>query len=148
MIIVSLSEKLENEKRVSITPEIAKKYVQLGFEVRLSKNYGSHLGYSEKDFNDSGVKFEEDENKLLNDANIILQMGLLEENKLDILKSNQIYIGVLNPYENQDKLSELVKKKITMDFQQLKIMIIKYQKEEDELKKTKKSSIDAINSNN
>ena len=112
MIIVSLSEKLENEKRVSITPEIAKKYVQLGFEVRLSKYYGSHLGYSEKDFNDSGVKFEEDENKLLNDANIILQMGLLEENKLDILKSNQIYIGVLNPYENQGKLSELVKKKI------------------------------------
>ena len=37
-------------------------------------------------------------------------MGLLEENKLDILKSNQIYIGVLNPYENKNKLDELVKK--------------------------------------
>ena len=114
MIIVSLSEKLEIEKRISITPEIAKKYTQLGFEVRLSKTYGSHLGYSESDFKDSGVKFEEDEKKLLFDANIIIQMGLLDENKLEILKTNQIYIGVLNPYENQNKLSELAKKKINI----------------------------------
>ena len=44
MIIVSLSEKLENEKRVSITPEIAKKYINLGFEIQLSENYGTQSG--------------------------------------------------------------------------------------------------------
>ena len=114
MIIVSLSEKLETEKRISITPEIAKKYVHLGFEVRLSKKYGNHLGYSENDFKDSGVKFEEDEKKLLEDANIIIQMGLLDENKLGILKTNQIYIGALNSHENQNKLAELTKKKINI----------------------------------
>ena len=38
MIIVSLSEKLEIEKRISITPEIVKKYTELGFEVKLEKN--------------------------------------------------------------------------------------------------------------
>ena len=55
MIIVSLSEKLEIEKRISITPEIAKKYTELGFEVKLEKNYGSHLGYSQNEFKDNGA---------------------------------------------------------------------------------------------
>tara|TARA_B100001769_G_scaffold238154_1_gene203865 strand:- start:291 stop:1379 length:1089 start_codon:yes stop_codon:yes gene_type:complete len=114
MILVSLSEKLEIEKRISITPEIAKKYFDLGFEVKLKSNYGSHLGYTESDYIEVGVKFEDDELKLLKDANIIVQMGLLDDNKINNLKSGQIYIGVLNPYENQSKLTELVKKKIDL----------------------------------
>ena len=42
MKIGSLSEDLNIEKRVAITPEIAKKYSSLGFEVLLSKDYGLH----------------------------------------------------------------------------------------------------------
>jgi hypothetical protein len=34
------SENQKIEKRVAITPEIAKKYISLGFEVSLSENYG------------------------------------------------------------------------------------------------------------
>ena len=44
MKIVSLSENKNIEKRIAITPDIAKKYIDLGFEVLLSENYGSHLG--------------------------------------------------------------------------------------------------------
>ena len=48
MIIGSVSENKNLEKRISITPDIAKKYINLGFEVQLSENYGSHLGFEEK----------------------------------------------------------------------------------------------------
>ena len=44
MIIGSVSENKDLEKRIAITPEIAKKYINLGFEVQLSENYGNHLG--------------------------------------------------------------------------------------------------------
>ena len=37
MKIGSLSENLESEKRVAITPEIAKKFIADGFEVHLQK---------------------------------------------------------------------------------------------------------------
>ena len=37
MRIVSVSEDKNIEKRVAVTPEIAKKYISLGFEVMLSK---------------------------------------------------------------------------------------------------------------
>ena len=44
MKIASVSENKKIERRIAITPEIAKKYISLGFEIILSENYGDHLG--------------------------------------------------------------------------------------------------------
>ena len=114
MIIGSISENKDLEKRISITPDIAKKYLNLGFEVQLSKNYGKHLGFDDKQYIDIGVKFIDDDKKLIESSDIIIQMGLLDENKTSILKSNQTLIGILNLYENKNKLDELAKKKINL----------------------------------
>ena len=56
MKIASLSENKNIEKRIAVTPDIAKKYIALGFEVSLSENYGSHLGISDNLFKELGVK--------------------------------------------------------------------------------------------
>ena len=109
MIIVSVSENRDLEKRISITPEISKKYINLGFEVHLSENYGEHLGFKDDEYKAQGVKIDSDEKKLLEIADIIIQMSLLDENKTSVLKPNQTFVGVLNPYENQNRLDELAK---------------------------------------
>ena len=114
MIIGSISENKDLEKRISITPEIAKKYINLGFEIQLSENYGKHLGFEEKEYNELGVKFINDDKKLIETSDIIIQMSLLENNKTSFLKSGQTFIGILNPYENKNKLDELVKKKVNL----------------------------------
>ena len=44
MIIGSISENKELEKRVAITPEISKKYKSLGFKICIDKKYAVHLG--------------------------------------------------------------------------------------------------------
>ena len=62
MRIGSILENQNIEKRIAITPEIVKKYVSLGFEVCLIKNYGSHLGIQDDQFKDAGVKIFENEN--------------------------------------------------------------------------------------
>jgi len=112
MIIGSVSENKEVEKRISITPEIAKKYIGLGFEILLSENYGKHLGFNEKEYKELGVKFISDDKELIEKSDIIIQMSLLENEKNSFLKDGQIFIGVLNPYDNKNKLDELLKKKI------------------------------------
>ena len=56
MRIASILENQQIEKRISITPEIAKKYIALGFEVTLSENYAIHLGIKDNQFTDLGVK--------------------------------------------------------------------------------------------
>ena len=61
MKIGSLSENLSIEKRVAITPEIAKKYNSLGFEVLLSKDYGLHLGFDNDQYKSQGANIFDNE---------------------------------------------------------------------------------------
>ena len=114
MKIVSVSENQSIEKRIAITPEIAKKYISLGFEVFLSKNYGIHLGIADEEYQNVGVKTSNNEKEILNDANVVVQLGLLSDEKCSSLKQDQTIIGVLNPYDNKNKLDDLTKKKINV----------------------------------
>jgi len=114
MRIVSILENQNIEKRIAITPEIAKKYIALGFEVLLSESYGDHLGTKDEEYKELGVKFSKDDNEILNSADLIIQLGLLSDEKISSIKENQTLIGVLNPYDNKDKIDNLLKKKINM----------------------------------
>ena len=114
MIIASLLEDQQLEKRISITPEIAKKYIDLGFDVNISENYGKHLGFEDKDYLDFGVKVINNDKEIIQNADIIIQLGILNDDKISLLKSNQTIIGVFNPYENKKKLQEIARKKINI----------------------------------
>ena len=114
MKIASILENQKIEKRIAITPEIAKKYISLGFEVSLSENYGSHLGIKDDEYKKLGVSILKDEKEIITNTNILAQLTLLDENKSSLLKENQTLIGVLNPYDNKDKISNLVKKNINI----------------------------------
>ena len=113
MKIISLSEEKKNEKRIAITPEIAKKYISIGFEVSLPKNYGTHLGFEDEDYKSQGVEIVDDEKVLIESGKIIVQLALPSDQKISLFKEDQILIGVLNPFLNKEKLSGLVKKKIS-----------------------------------
>ena len=112
MKIASISENKNIEKRVAVTPEIVKKYVSNNFEVFLSKNYGEHLGFGDDEYNNQGAKIIDDEKKLIQDADIVVQLGLPSNEKLDYFGNNQNLIGILNPFKNKEKINELIKKKI------------------------------------
>ena len=64
------------QKRIAITPEIVKKYISLGFEISLSKNYGSHLGIKDEQYKDIGVNILKDEIEVLNSSDIIVQPSM------------------------------------------------------------------------
>ena len=114
MKIASISENKKIEKRVAITPEIAKKYISLGIEVSLSENYAGHLGIEDKEYKELGALIFNDEREILNNADVIVQLNLLDDVKIALLKKNQVFIGILEPYENKDKINNLVKKNIKL----------------------------------
>ena len=114
MIIGSVLEDQKIEKRVPIVPEILKKYKDLNFEIYLSKGYGKHLGIEDNEYEKEGAKIFDDNKKIIESSDVIVQMGMLQSDHLSILKPNQTVIGVLNTYENKDKLIELSKKKINL----------------------------------
>ena len=104
MKIASIFENQNHEKRIAITPEISKKYISLGFEVLLPKNYGEHLGFKDEEYEKLGTKIFDDEKEIINNSNIIIQLGLPNDNKNSLIKENQTLIGVLDPYNNEEKI--------------------------------------------
>ena len=114
MKIASILENQKIEKRIAITPEIAKKYISLGLEVYLSENYGSHLGIKDEQFKELGAKITKDENEILNSSDIVVQLAMLSDDKISNFRENQTLIGVLNPYENNEKLKTLYKEILSL----------------------------------
>ena len=88
MRIVSTLENQNIEKRIAITPDIAKKYISLGFNVSIIKKYGEHLGIKDSEYKELGVEISNNESELLKSGDIIAQLGLLSDENLSNLKEN------------------------------------------------------------
>jgi NAD(P) transhydrogenase subunit alpha len=114
MKVGSILENQTLEKRIAVTPEIVKKYLSLGFEIFLSKDYGSHLGINDKEYLEAGAKISNDETEILTNSDVIIQLGMLSDEKSSLIKENQNLIGVFNPYENKNKIEILSKKKVNV----------------------------------
>ncbi len=111
MIVGSISENVNQEKRIAITPDIIKKYKSLGLEVYLSKDYALHLGIDDKEYEKEGAKFFSSD-EVISNSNALLQMNIPNDENLNKLKKDQFLIGVLNPYLNEKKIKEVIKKNI------------------------------------
>ena len=113
MIIGAVSENKNSEKRISITPEIAKKYLDNGFSVIIENDLASHLGISDEDFQKAGCKLDNREN-VLKKSNIVLQVNLPDEDSLNLIKENDILIGNFNSTENKTRIEKISKKNISV----------------------------------
>ena len=114
MRIVSVSENHKIEKRIAITPDIAKKYITLGLEVSLSKNYGEHLGFKDSRYKELGVKISNNTEEIISSADVIVQLGLPSDEITSLIKENQTLVGILEPHNNNKKIESLVKNKINI----------------------------------
>ena len=112
MIIVSLSENNVVEKRLAVTPEITKKYIDLGLDLFLPNNYGSHLGFDDSEYKNLGVNFLDNEKQIIDKVDIVVQLGMPQDEKLSLLRENQTLIGSLNSFSNKEKIKSLNSKKI------------------------------------
>ena len=112
MKLSSVSENINTEKRIAITPDIAKKYIDLEFDLYLSKNYGLHLGFADDEYKNFGVNFLDSEKEIISNTEVLIQLGLPNDEKLSFLKENQTLIGSLNTFSNKEKLDKLSSKKI------------------------------------
>ena len=111
MKIGSISEDLTLEKRVAITPEVAKKFIELGFEVNLQRNYADHLGFKDKQYEELNVKLLDTEKSVIESSDVLAQLNLPSESFLQNI-SNKTIVGLLNPYQNKDILDKFIDKKV------------------------------------
>ena len=114
MIVGSIKEDINLEKRVSVTPETAKNIISLGLNINLEKNYAVHLGVDDKQYEENGVKFYNDAKEVINNSSLLLKVNCPTDEEIKVLKEKSILVGIFNPTKNQNKLREILKKKINI----------------------------------
>ena len=114
MIVASIKEDINLEKRISITPETAKNFIALGLSINLEKNYAVHLGIEDKDYENQGVKVFNNPTEVINNSDLILNVNCPKDENIKSLKEKQIIIGMFNPSKNIDILKKILQKKINI----------------------------------
>jgi len=114
MIIGSVCENKNTEKRISVTPDNVKKFISTGFKVYLEKNYGNHLDIDDNKFSENGAKIFESKEKIIKESDILLQLNLPNEKDLNNIPSNKNLIGVFDPTNNKDSISKLSNKNVNV----------------------------------
>ena len=114
MIVGSTKEDLSLEKRVALTPETAKNIIGLGLKVCIEKNYAAHIGIKDEEFEKLGVEIKNSSNDILKSCNLLIKVNCPAENEIINLKEETILIGMLNPFQNKNKIREIKKKNISI----------------------------------
>ena len=114
MSVGSTKENISLEKRVAITPETAKNIISLGLNISLEKNYAEHLGISDKQYEETGVKIYNSSSEVINNSKLILKVNCPSDEEIKALKEKTILVGIFNPTKNENKLRDLSKKNISI----------------------------------
>ena len=108
--IGSLKEDLNIEKRISITPETVKKFVQLNFSIFLEKNFGTHLGIGDEEYKSKGAKIVNSAKEVIEKSEIILKVNCPSDAQSSLIKSNSLLIGQFDSLLNKEIINKLLKK--------------------------------------
>ena len=114
MIVGSIKENINLEKRVSVTPDTAKNIMALGLDVNLEKNYAVHLGIEDKEYEKIGVKFYNSPKEIADKSSLILKVACPTDEEIKILREKTLLVGIFNPTNNHDKFKEMIKKNINI----------------------------------
>jgi len=110
--IGSVKEDLDKEKRISITPEIVKKYIALGFSINLEKNYAEHLGINDEDYKKNGANVELSKEEVFKKSDIILKVNCLNAGEGNLIKSKSIFIAQFDASLNRDVTKQAIKQDV------------------------------------
>ena len=113
MIIGCPKEIFKGEKRVALTPESAKQLQKLGYACLLETGAGINANFSDKDYQNAGVKVIKNSNELWKQSDIILKVRGPEKSELSKIKLNHHIISFIWPNQNKPLLEALKKKKVT-----------------------------------
>ena len=117
----------ESETRVSLTLESAKKFLDKGLNISIEKSFAEHLGSSDKDFEDLGVKTL-DRDAGFASSEIVCSVRNLTENELDKINENTLLVSFLDPFNEKSLVKKIREKNISAISMELVPRITRAQK--------------------
>jgi NAD(P) transhydrogenase subunit alpha len=117
----------EFETRVSLTLESAKKFLDKGLNIIIEKSFAEHLGSSDKEFEDLGVKILNRDEGFAS-AEIVCTVKNLNEDELDKINQNTLLVSFLDPFNEKSLVKKIKEKSISAISMELVPRITRAQK--------------------
>lgn len=113
MRISVVKETAEFEKRVALTPDVAKRLCDAGHEVIVEKSSGESAGFLDSDYKTAGAKIGKTFADTVKGAEIVLKVGPLDEKQLPALGENAVVIAMHKPHDNKKFFTKIAKQNVT-----------------------------------
>ncbi len=112
MIISVPKESGAIERRVALTPDVVKRLVKQGLEVRIEQDAGVASSYSNEAYTAAGAKIVQGAGAVWGEADIVLMVGR-PEGDIPSMKDGGLLVGMLFPLTNPEVVEKLAQAKVT-----------------------------------
>ena len=119
MIVGVPRETYPAERRVAMVPTVVPRLAEAGVEVLVEPGAGVAAGFPDTLYEEQGAQLAQDRTQLLTSADMLLQVHGLGTNTvsgpadLELLHSEQLVLGLLNPLGAPDAAQELAERGVT-----------------------------------
>ena len=108
-----VKERNEDEARVALVPETAEKILKLGWQVLFEPDAGESAGFPNDAYPET-CQMAKSRNDVLNAADVLVGVDALSSTDMDELKNNSVIIGMVSPYADQERFTQVAGKGITV----------------------------------
>ncbi len=112
MKIGVLKETQKGERRVSISPNIAKQLIAKGFKILVEEDAGTHSSYKNSNYKSEGASVEK-RDVVFKEADILLKINPFDQEDLKLVNKGQILISQLYHKSNPELIENIAKKEVT-----------------------------------
>jgi len=107
------------ERRVALVPGVVSSLVKAGLDVLVERNAGVHAGFSDSAYQEQGAELVADRAELFSSAEVLLRVRPWAAQRdagwadLELLRSGQILVGLLNPLGAPQVARTLAERNVT-----------------------------------
>ena len=117
MIVGVPAESLPDEHRVALIPAVVSTLMETGLEIVVEEGAGENAGFPDAEYREQGARLVSDRAELFSLADILLKVHNLtthaEEGEMELARSGQAVLGLLNPLGNPAAIEQLAAKGTT-----------------------------------
>lgn len=108
--LVTPKELNPDENRVALVPDVATRLKKLGIDVVLESGAGSKSYFPDNSYKDAEITSD---NKLYDNANLIIKVGTPDEKEIERYPAGSVLISFINAHQHKAAVKKLAEKKIT-----------------------------------
>lgn len=113
MKIAVVKEAIPEERRVSLIPDTIARMVKQQLHITVAAGAGERAYFSDEAYRSAGAEVVGDGDRLWQEAEVILKVGVIQPQEIDRMHSGQILISFLNPLNNPAVIQKLADKGVT-----------------------------------